>query len=63
MLFYSAPELVSGLIQQMSWTILTLFYIILQVFNAAAVVLVWFTMVETKQRSLAQIQAQLVNPS
>ena len=63
MLFYSAPELVSGLIQQMSWTILTLFYISLQVFNAAAVVLVWFTMVETKQRSLAQIQAQLVNPS
>ena len=34
---------------------------VLQVINAAAVVFVWFMMVETKQRSLSQIQAQLVN--
>ena len=32
----------------------------MQVINAVAVVFVWFMMVETKQRSLAQIQAQLV---
>ena len=35
----------------------------MQVINAAAVVFVWFVMVETKQRSLAQIQAQLVGSS
>ena len=34
-----------------------------QVINAVVVVFVWFTMVETKQRSLAQIQAQLVGTS
>lgn len=35
----------------------------MQVINAVAVVFVWFVMVETKQRSLAQIQAQLVGSS
>jgi hypothetical protein len=35
----------------------------MQVINAIAVVFVWFVMVETKQRSLAQIQTQLVGSS
>ncbi|CAK0785259.1 hypothetical protein CVIRNUC_008465 [Coccomyxa viridis] len=38
-------------------------YLVYAVINAMAVVFVWFTMVETKQRSLAQIQAQLVSTS
>ena len=32
----------------------------MQVLNGAAVVFAWFLMVETKKRSLSQIQAQLL---
>ena len=35
----------------------------MQVINGAAVVFAWFFMVETKKRSLAQIQAQLLRSS
>ena len=34
-----------------------------QVINGAAVVFAWFVMVETKKRSLSQIQAQLLRTS
>ncbi|CAL5223439.1 g5955 [Coccomyxa viridis] len=38
-------------------------YLVYAVINGAAVVFAWFVMVETKKRSLAQIQAQLLRSS